>query len=200
MVTRRRSNTTLRWEDVLSAYTIGMFPMADPVDGSISWYAPDPRGIIELHDCRPSRSLRRTIRSGRFTVSWNAAFRQVVDACADRDETWISSDIKEACAALHERGFAHSVETWRNGVLVGGLYGVSLAGVFFGESMFTRETDASKVALVTLVERMRLRGLELLDAQFITSHLQQFGGKNISRQAYLRRLEHALSLMCHIYP
>ena len=200
MVTRRRSNSTLRWEDVLSAYTIGMFPMADPDDGSISWYAPDPRGIIELEECRPSRSLRRTLRSGLFSVSWNTVFRSVLDACAERDETWISEDIKGAYAELHDRGLAHSVETWRNGSLVGGLYGVSLGGVFFGESMFTHETDASKVALITLTERMRMRGLVLLDAQFMTTHLQQFGCTNISRQQYMKRLESALSMSCSIYP
>lgn len=200
MVSIPPSDTNLRWEDVLAAYSIGMFPMADAVDGSISWYAPDPRGIIELDRCRPPRSLRRTIRAGSFSIRWNTAFREVVEACADREETWISEDIKEAYSALHLRQLAHSVEAWKEGVLAGGLYGVSMGGVFFGESMFSRETDASKVALVSLVERMRMRGLVLLDAQFVTSHLERFGGTSISRKKYMQRLEHALSLNVRIYP
>ncbi len=200
MVSARPSETRLRSEDVLAAYTIGMFPMADPGDGSISWYAPDPRGIIDLEACRPSRSLRRTIRSARFEVRWNTAFREVVRECAQREETWISPAIQEAYAEIHDRGRAHSVECWRDGRLVGGLYGVSLGGAFFGESMFTRETDASKVALMALVDRMRERGMMLLDAQFVTSHLERFGGRNISRREYLRRLKAAIVMATQIYP
>lgn len=200
MMNARPVGKGLRWEDVAAAYTIGMFPMADPVDGSISWYAPDPRGIIDLDACVPTRSLRRTIRSGIFTVRWNTAFREVMTACADREETWISSDIIEAYTALHLRGMAHSIEAWRDGILVGGLYGVSLGGVFFGESMFSRQTDASKVTLIALADRMRERGMTLLDAQFTTAHLQQFGGMSIARSEYVKRLKHALSLSCSIYP
>lgn len=200
MVAHRPHNTDLRWQDVIAAYAIGMFPMADPSDGSISWYAPDPRGIIELNDCRPSRSLRRTIRSGRYEVRWNTSFRAVVEACAGRDETWISDEIVEAYCELHDRGFAHSVECWSEGTLAGGLYGVSIRGAFFGESMFSRMTDASKVALIALVDRMKQRGLILLDAQFSTPHLQRFGCVDIRRDAYIARLNRALTLTCSIHP
>ncbi len=196
----RRAGQKLRWEDVLAAYTIGMFPMADPADGAISWYAPDPRGIIDLQACTPSRSLRRTIRSGIFEVRWNTAFREVMEACADREETWISGEILDAYTELHARGFAHSVEAWSGDMLAGGLYGVSVGGGFFGESMFSRKTDASKVTLIALAERMKLRGFTLLDAQFVTPHLRQFGGTSIPRREYMKRLKQAVHLTCTIHP
>lgn len=200
MVSTRPSGQELRWEDVLAAYTIGMFPMADPADGSISWYAPDPRGVIDLEACTPSRSLRRTIRSGIFAIRWNTSFRAVMEACADREETWISGEILDAYTGLHRRGYAHSVEAWAGEELAGGLYGVSVGGAFFGESMFSRRTDASKVTLIALAERMRDRGFTLLDAQFVTPHLRRFGGVSVPRREYLERLQHALSLTCTIYP
>lgn len=177
---------------LLSAYASGIFPMADDT-GEIRWLAPDPRAIIELDTFKPSRSLRAVCRRGVFEVRVNTAFSEVIAACADRREgTWISDEIIEAYTRLHELGFAHSVESWQGGLLAGGLYGVSLGGAFFGESMFHRETDASKVALVHLVERMRRRKMVLLDTQFMTDHLATLGAVEISRRAYERRLERAI--------
>lgn len=180
--------------NLLAAYACGIFPMADD-DGEISWFAPDPRGIIELSDFHISRSLRSVIRREVFEVSFDRAFEDVIDACAARTEgTWISNDIREAYVELHRVGFAHSVECWRDGALAGGLYGVCLGGVFFGESMFHCVTDASKVALHALIDRMKHRGLVLLDIQFITPHLQQFGAVEISRSDYMKRLEEAIEV------
>ncbi|MBK8915767.1 MAG: leucyl/phenylalanyl-tRNA--protein transferase [Phycisphaerales bacterium] len=181
-------------EFVLRAYAAGYFPMADP-RGRIQWLSPDPRGIFELDGLRVSRSLRKTIAAGVFEVRVNTAFAAVMDGCGDRDEgTWISRGIHRVYNQLHQRGFAHSVETWAGDELVGGLYGVALGGAFFGESMFHRRTDASKVALVGLVERMRNRGFTLLDTQFQTPHLASLGATEIPRAEYLRRLESALRL------
>jgi leucyl/phenylalanyl-tRNA---protein transferase len=178
---------------LLDLYRNGRFPMADDRDGAIYIYDPDPRGIIELERFHIPDTLRRTIRSGRFDVRWNTAFAHVIHACAQREETWISSDIEEAYIALHRLGFAHSVEAWHEDALAGGLYGVAMGGVFFGESMFTRVRDASKVALAALVERMRASGMTLLDTQFVTPHLRQFGATEIPREEYKRRLRHALA-------
>ena len=185
---------------LLSAYATGWFPMS--VDGEIRWFSPDPRGILPLDGVHVSRRLARVRRQGTFRIEINRAFGEVIRACAadDRDPvdpgTWIDDEIVESYEALHARGFAHSVEAWREDALVGGLYGVALRGAFFGESMFFRETDASKVALVALVERLRTRGYELLDTQWVTPHLQQFGAVEISRGAYLRRLEKSLTVEC----
>ncbi len=179
---------------LVRAYCAGFFPMADSRRGRIRWYSPDPRAVIPLEAFHVPHSLRRTIRRGRFAVRVNTAFGAVIRACADRPETWISDEIVCAYEALHTLGLAHSVETWRDGRLVGGLYGVALGGAFFGESMFSRETDASKVALVALVERLRERGFVLLDTQFLTPHLARFGAVEIPRAEYLRRLDEALRL------
>lgn len=181
---------------LVRAYRAGFFPMADSRQGRIRWYSPDPRAVIPLETFHVPRSLQRTIRRGRFEVRVNTAFEDVIRACADRPETWISGEIIRAYEALHALGLAHSVETWREGRLVGGLYGVALGGAFFGESMFSRETDASKVALVALVERLRERGFVLLDTQFLTPHLARFGAVEIPRAEYLRRLDEALPLDC----
>lgn len=181
---------------LLLAYQVGIFPMADD-DGEIRWFAPDPRAIIPLDGFIVSRSLRAAVRRGAYEVCVNRAFDDVIVACAARDEgTWISDDIRLAYGALHRLGFAHSVEAWKDGELVGGLYGVAIGGVFFGESMFHRATDASKVALVHLVERMRERGYALLDTQFMTDHLRQFGTTEIPRAEYERRLRKAIQLKC----
>jgi leucyl/phenylalanyl-tRNA--protein transferase len=190
---------TLSPDLLLHAYAIGAFPMADPdAGGQIGWYAPDPRGVIPLDGFRVPRSLRRVVRQGRFEVRTDTAFEAVVRACAaparGRETTWISSDIVAAYTALHARGAAHSVECWRGGALVGGLYGVALGGAFFGESMFHRETDASKVALVHLVDRLRAGGFALLDTQWTTDHLARFGAVEIPREVYERRLARALRL------
>jgi len=160
---------------------------------------PPRRGVIPLDGMRISRRLARTIRSGRFLVRVDSAFGSVIEACAaprpGRLETWINGAIQELCCELHARGAAHSVETWRDGRLVGGLYGVSIAGAFFGESMFSNERDASKVALVHLAERLRAGGYSLLDAQFVTDHLRTFGAVEISKSEYHRRLSEALDVL-----
>jgi leucyl/phenylalanyl-tRNA--protein transferase len=184
-------------ELLVSAYASGWFPMA--VDGGeIRWFSPDPRGIIPLDGFTVPRRLARVWRQGRFRITVDAAFVEVMRSCAeierDPDDpgTWITDEIVESYAALHTRGLAHSVEAWRDDRLVGGLYGVALGGAFFGESMFHRETDASKIALMALVERLNARGYVLLDTQWTTPHLEQFGATEISRREYLRRLERAL--------
>lgn len=178
-------------EVLISAYACGIFPM--DVDGRIRWFSPDPRAIIPLEGFHASRTLMQTCRQGRFEIRINAAFEDVMRGCADRDEgTWICEEIVEAYVRLHELGLAHSVETWQDGELVGGLYGVALGGAFFGESMFSRRRDASKVALVALVKRLRSRGFALLDVQFITDHLARFGAVETPRDEYMRRLQSAL--------
>lgn len=180
--------------DVLvSAYASGIFPM--DVDGTIQWFSPDPRAIIDLDEFYVSKNLRRLRQSGRFEIRLNTRFDRVIRLCRDRPEgTWISDEIIAAYTRLHELGIAHSVESWHAGELAGGLYGVALGGGFFGESMFYHRRDASKVALVALVERMKDRGFALLDVQFLTPHLEQFGAKEIPRAEYLTRLEAALAI------
>lgn len=180
---------------VIRAYTQGIFPMADE-HGEIHWYAPDPRAVIDLERFHLPRRLARTIRQGTFEVRVNADFHGTMIDCAGRDETWISNDILRVYTDLHNVGLAHSVETWRNGRRVGGLYGVALGGAFMGESMFSHETDASKVALAFLVERLKARGFTLLDVQFMTPHLARFGAHTISLEEYRRRLDRALTLRC----
>ena len=165
--------------------------------GEIRWYSPDPRGIIPLETFHVSRRLRRALRQGRFEMRVNSDFRGVIEACAsreDEDGSWIDREIIESYVNLHAAGAAHSVETWQDGRLVGGLYGVALGGAFFGESMFHRVTDASKAALVALVERLRARGFVLLDTQWVTKHLEQFGAVDIPRRRYLRMLQQALQV------
>jgi leucyl/phenylalanyl-tRNA--protein transferase len=179
---------------LLAAYASGWFPMA--VDaGEIRWYSPDPRGILPLERFRVSRRLSRLVRQGRFEIRVDHDFTAVINACADRpddDGSWIDEEIVQSYCALHRHGFAHSVETWQGGALGGGVYGVALGGEFFGESMFHRVTDASKVALTALVERLRLGGFVLLDTQWVTDHLARFGAIEIPRQRYLALLESAM--------
>jgi leucyl/phenylalanyl-tRNA--protein transferase len=167
-------------------------------DGDIGWFSPDPRGILPLDAFRVPSRLARVVRKGVFEVAIDRDFAAVMRACADaRDEgTWINDEIFESYVALHHAGVAHSVECWHNGALAGGLYGVHLGGAFFGESMFHRVTDASKVALVALVERMNARGFELLDIQWVTEHLVQFGATEIPRADYLARLGRAVRKDC----
>ena len=172
--------------------------MADARDAAeVYWVEPKTRGILPLDAFHVSRSLAKVMRAGRFETSINRAFADVVRLCAEsapkRETTWINAQIEEAVAILHARGHAHSVETWLDGALVGGLYGVSLGRAFFGESMFSRTTDASKVALVALVERMRAGGFQLLDCQFLTPHLATMGAIEVSRADYLARLKGALA-------
>lgn len=176
---------------LLEAYARGVFPMAD--DGEILWFSPERRGIIPLDErFHISHGLARTLRRKPFEIRWNTAFREVVTGCADREETWIDDVILDSYCELHRLGWAHSVECWDDDGLQGGLYGVSLPGAFFGESMFSRKTDASKVALVALVERLRAAEFELLDTQWITDHLRQFGAYEIPREKYHRVLAKAL--------
>ena len=180
---------------LLSAYCQGIFPMAHE-DGNIYWYDPDPRAILPLEALHVPRSLVRTLNKGRFEIRYNSAFTRVIQACAmpgsGREDTWINQEIVVAYNRLHRLGFAHSVESWLDGELVGGLYGVAVRGLFAGESMFSRVTDASKVALVYLVERLRQGGFQLLDVQFLTEHLCRFGAIEIPAAAYKTRLAQAL--------
>lgn len=190
--------------DLLNCYAQGVFPMADArEDEHIFLIDPQRRGVIPLDGFHVSRRLARTVRGDPFEVRVDTAFSQVVAACAEskpgRDQTWINSTIETLYAELFEMGNAHSVECWRDGELVGGLYGVSLGGAFFGESMFSRRTDASKVALVHLVARLIAGGFVLLDAQFITDHLATFGAQEISRLDYHRRLGRALDVSGAFY-
>lgn len=181
-------------ERLLAAYAAGIFPMADESE-VIQWLAPDPRAIIELDDFKISRSLRAVKRRGEFTITVDRAFEETMAACANRaGGTWISGEIAAAYARLHRVGFGHSVEVWQGEELVGGLYGVSIGGAFFGESMFHRVSDASKVALAHLVQRMRDRGMVLLDVQFMTNHLRSLGASEIPRHVYERRLHDAVRM------
>jgi leucyl/phenylalanyl-tRNA--protein transferase len=189
-----RSVQGLSPEFLLFAYANGYFPMATSRTGHIEWYSPDPRAIIPLNSLNVSRSLRRVVAMKKFEIRINTEFERVMRACADRETTWISEEIVRAYVEMHCRGFAHSLECWREGKLVGGLYGVALNGAFFGESMFSRVTDASKVALVHLVERLNARGFVLLDTQFMTEHLRRLGAVEISRAAYLRLLARAMNV------
>lgn len=182
---------------LLRAYSLGIFPMSDDRDArDIYWVEPKRRAILPLEGFRLSRSLARTIRRERFAVTANRAFARIVALCAeaapDRPSTWINGPIERAYRRLHDRGFAHSVEIWDGDELVGGLYGVSLGGAFFGESMVSRRTDASKVALAWLVARLRFAGFSLLDCQFMTSHLESLGAVEIAQRAYLQLLGEAL--------
>lgn len=182
---------------LLAAYAQGIFPMAEP-DGTIHWYAPDPRAVFELEGFHVPRRLARTVRSGRYEPAVNRDFEGVMRACAEpapgREQTWISEAFVRVYGDLHRAGHAHSVEVYREGRLAGGLYGVSLGGAFMGESMFSRERDASKVALVALVERLKARGFVLLDTQFMTGHLSRLGAVYIPLREYLRRLEGAVGM------
>jgi len=180
---------------LISAYAQGIFPMG--VEGQIQWFSPDPRAILPLESFRSTRTLRQTVRSGRFEIRVDASFREVMLACGERVEgTWITPELVDAYCRLARFGLAHCVETWQGGELVGGLYGVALGGVFCGESMFHRVRDASKVALVALVDRMKTRGYTLLDIQYLTPHLVRFGAVEISRRDYLWRLAAALATDC----
>lgn len=183
---------------LLKAYTVGIFPMADSADDpNLFWLEPERRGLLPLDDhFHVPRRLAKTIRQGRFRVTVDTAFEQVIEACAhptaERPVTWINGRIRDLYTALHRRGDAHSVEVWSGDDLAGGLYGVSIGAAFFGESMFHRVRDASKVALVHLVERLRAGGYRLLDSQFITDHLAGFGAREVPRREYRRLLAAAI--------
>ncbi len=195
----RRNDTqeSLPAELLLRAYAAGIFPMAESRDDpQVFWVDPKQRGVLPLDRFHISKSLHKILKKGEFLVRANSAFERVLDECAapgpGRRDTWINEPIREAVIELHHLGFAHSVETWKDGKLVGGLYGVALRGAFFGESMFSRTTNASKVALCHLVARLRMGGFRLLDTQFVTDHLKTFGCEEIPARDYQKRLEAAL--------
>lgn len=180
---------------LLHAYRNAVFPMAMD-DGEIAWFSPDPRAIIPLDTFRVPHGLRRTLKKKPFEIRINTAFEAVMRGCARRDETWINDEILESYINLHHLGYAHSVEAWAGEELAGGLYGVAIGGAFFGESMFHEKTDASKVALHALVERLRSRGFTLLDTQWITPHLQTFGALEIPRAVYRHLLAASVNRNC----
>lgn len=186
----------LSTELLLKGYRNGIFPMAINERGDIAWFSPDPRAVIPLDEgFHVPHSLRRTLRQKKFDVTFDLEFPRVIRACAKtHGDTWISRELIESYCLLHAEGHAHSVETWVDGELAGGLYGVHVAGAFFGESMFHYVTDGSKVALVALVERLRDRGFALLDTQWMTPHLERFGTMLLSKQEYRKRLDVALKL------
>ena len=184
-------------ELLLRAYATGIFPMSESqTDPNVYWVEPEMRGILPLDQFHVPKSLKKVVRKNKFKIHCDRAFEQVLDFCAEpaagRDVTWINQSIRDNVIKLHEMGFAHSVECWREDKLVGGLYGISLGAAFFGESMFSKETDASKVALVHLIARMRLGGFKLLDTQFTTDHLSRFGVIEIPSAQYLDLLDDAL--------
>jgi leucyl/phenylalanyl-tRNA--protein transferase len=178
---------------LLQGYRLGVFPMAMN-DDSMEWFSPDPRAVLPLENFHVPHALRRLVRRKLFQITNDKAFSAVIQGCAERENTWINREIIESYTRLHELGHAHSVEAWKEKKLAGGLYGVAVGGAFFGESMFHRVTDASKIALVALVEHLRARKFVLLDTQWLTPHLQQFGGIQISRSDYLRLLRRAVDL------
>ena len=191
-------------ETIIKAYSLGLFPMADSHDSlAIKFYDPMQRGLIPIDNTlgrgvRIPRRLRRRVRQAPYVITIDTNFIAVIDACAalndKRKDTWINKDIRQLYIALHQMGFAHSIEVWLDQALVGGLYGVALRAAFFGESMFTKQTDASKIALVHLMARLKHGGFLLLDAQFMNDHLQQFGITEIDRTDFQRRLAHALCI------
>lgn len=190
---------------LLNAYAVGIFPMAESrTDPDVYWVDPRRRGILPLDGFHIPRRLRRTLHGSPFEIRSDSAFAAVVDGCAepaeDRPESWINDEIKELYGELFRRGAAHSVECWRDGELAGGLYGVALGGAFFGESMFSRATDASKIALVHLVARLKAGGFTLLDTQFVTKHLSQFGAVEIDRADYRKRLQAAIRIAASFPP
>ena len=194
MSSRSSKSRIIDSQFLLMAYSNGYFPMADSRTGEISWYSPDPRAIFELSEFRIPRSLKQIVKKNIFEIRVNSRFEEVIRACGGRHETWISEEVVQTYLELYRLGFAHSVESWKQGTLAGGLYGVALGGAFFGESMFSRERDASKAALVFLVKRMSERGFTLLDTQWVTPHLERFGAKEIPRAEYMKRLKKAIKL------
>lgn len=197
MAGRRSRDRSITPELLLRAYSIGMFPMSESADDpELFWVEPDIRGIIPLDDFHVSKSLQKAIRKAPFDIRFDTAFDQVVAKCAeaadDRPSTWINQTIRDLYSALHRLGHAHSVEAWEGDKLVGGLYGVTLGSAYFGESMFSRRTNASKICLVHLVERLRERGFTLLDTQFTTEHLKTFGAVDIPKAEYGVLLDRAM--------
>ncbi|NOE33503.1 MULTISPECIES: leucyl/phenylalanyl-tRNA--protein transferase [unclassified Ruegeria] len=186
---------SLSAELLLHGYSIGIFPMAEHRDDpELFWVDPKFRGVFPLDGFHVSRSLSRRIRNCGFDITINQDFSGVVDGCADRADTWINAELHDLYRQLHQTGYAHSLEVWDRAALVGGVYGVTLGAAFFGESMFSRRTDASKIALAYLVDRLRQTGFHLFDTQFLTAHLASLGAIEIPRSAYKKELEEALNL------
>ena len=188
-------------EILLAAYSQGLFPMAERADSpDVHWYCPEKRGQLSIEGIHISRTLKKKVRQGDFDIRINTDFRQVIESCClkrpDRPETWINKNILDAFCKLHEEGQAHSVECWLGSKMVGGLYGLSIGGAFFGESMFSRVSEASKVCLVHLVARLWVAGYQVLDTQFVNPHLQQFGVFEISYKTYLGQLTKAVNQKC----
>jgi len=183
-------------EQLLAAYRQGFFPMGHPETGRLHWLCPDPRAIIELDDFHLSRTVARKLRARRHPVTFDEAYPQVVEACADRARTWLTPELRKTYCELRRRGTAHSAETWHEGELAGGVYGVSIGAAFMAESMFHHRTDAGMEALAALVGRLRQRGFALLDVQFTTPHLLRLGATELPRVEYLRRLAAAVARPC----
>jgi leucyl/phenylalanyl-tRNA--protein transferase len=195
----RDEEPELNWEFLLNAYTNGYFPMAmSHEEEDLHWFYPEKRGIIPLDSFHIPQSLAKAMRKNPFTLTTNRAFCEVIAACgeinAKRKDTWINKKIIELYGELWERGYAHSVECWKDNILVGGLYGVAINGAFFGESMFSRQSNASRMALVHLVKLLKKGGYQLLDTQFVNEHLMQFGVIEIERKDYLKLLKEALQV------
>jgi leucyl/phenylalanyl-tRNA--protein transferase len=195
MSDRHENLSVLPPDLLLQAYAQGMFPMAME-SGELGWFSPDPRGVIPIRDFHVPHGMKKLLRDAPYEIRINTAFTTVMRGCAKRETTWISDTILRSYVRLHELGFAHSVEAWQGRKLAGGLYGVAIGGAFFGESMFTKEPGASKVALHALVHRLETRGFTLLDTQWVTAHLRMFGAYEISRSEYMHRLRLALKLDC----
>lgn len=192
----QRVTRHLTLETTIEAYRHGVFPMAEPELGLITWHRPRVRAIIPLEAFHASRSLQRRMRRGGFEVTYDRDFEGVMRGCAERDSTWITEEFIDVYGELHRLGLAHSVEVWMGSRLVGGTYGVHLGGAFFAESKFHRETDMSKVALASLARRLREHGFALLEVQYLTEHLAQFGTIEISNREYSSRLNAALAMDC----
>ncbi len=185
----------LNVESLLVAYANGFFPMADEFDGEIYWHCPDPRAIFPIRRVKPSRSLRQFLKKSDYYCKIDSNFEAVIKNCANRPSTWINEEIIKAFIELHKVGFAHSVETYENGVLIGGLYGVSIGGAFFGESMFSVKTNASKTAFFHLIERLKRKNFILLDSQYINDFTERLGAIQVKKETYMRLLKAAL-----VYP
>jgi len=186
----------LKPDNMLRLYASGAFPMATEKHGSINWYLPDVRTIIPLNNYNYPRSARKAIEKLNFQIKFNTNFSAVLSGCADREETWISSELMDAYKRLHKRGHAHSVETWQHNKLVGGLFGITFRGAFFGESMFSKISESSKAALIALINRLIEKDFVLLDVQYITGHLQMFGAIEITFDEYTGLLHKAYTRGC----
>ena len=186
----------LQPDNMIRLYASGAFPMADEKTGIINWYMPDVRTIIPLNNFNIPRSAKKSIDEENFEIKFDTNFEAVLEGCADRESTWISDELIDAYRRLKKRGFIHTIETWKDGKLVGGLYGVTFRGAFFGESMFSKMSQASKAALVTLLYHLKEKEFILLDVQFMTEHLKMFGAVEISFEEYTKLLHKAYAKMC----